>query len=138
MAVLKFFDVVLKFELPTARFLNFPKNSAAVLIRPVLIIGDCVYWKCVSRHICSLICVFHAPGDDGFFFHTSEDDVFGDDLLPFTEIAMKGQDKNEDIMEALSIDVNKKPYFPYLGFYITLAIIKKNNFEASKVDEQFL
>ena len=32
-----------KFELPTARFLNFPKNSAAVLIRPVLIIGDCVY-----------------------------------------------------------------------------------------------
>merc|ERR1712166_1205061 len=25
-----------------------------------------------------------------------------------------------------------KPYFPYLGFYITLAIIKKNNFEASK------
>ena len=58
--------------------------------------------------------------------------------MPFTEIAMKDQDKNEDIMEALSIDVNKKPYFPYLGFYITLAIIKKNNFEASKVDEQFL
>ena len=85
--------------------------------------------------------LFHAPGDDGFFFHTSEDDVFGhigDDSLPFTEIAMKDQDKNEDIMEALSIDVNKKPYFPYLGFYITLAIIKKNNFEASKVDEQFL
>ena len=43
MAVLKFFDMVLKFELPTARFLNFPKNSAAVLIRSVLIIGDCVY-----------------------------------------------------------------------------------------------
>ena len=84
-------------------------------------------------------CTF--PGDDGFFFHTSEDDVFGhigDDSLPFTEIAMKDQDKNEDIMEVLSIDVNKKPYFPYLGFYITLAIIKKNNFEASKVDEQFL
>ena len=41
-AVLKFFDVVLKFELPNAWFLNFPKNSAAVLIGPVLIIGDCV------------------------------------------------------------------------------------------------
>ena len=43
MAVLKFFDVVLKFELPTARFLNFPKNSAAVLIQLVLIIGDYMY-----------------------------------------------------------------------------------------------
>ena len=43
LAVLKFFDVVLKFELPSARFLNFPKNSASVLMRPVLIIGDCVY-----------------------------------------------------------------------------------------------
>ena len=42
LAVLKFFDVVLKFELPSARFLNFPKNSASVLMRPVLIIGDCV------------------------------------------------------------------------------------------------
>jgi hypothetical protein len=41
-AVLKFFDVVLKFELPTAWFVNFPKKSAAVLIRLVLIINDCV------------------------------------------------------------------------------------------------
>ena len=41
--VLKFFDVVLKFELPRARCLNFPKNSASVLIRLVLIIGDCMY-----------------------------------------------------------------------------------------------
>jgi hypothetical protein len=40
--VLKFFDVVLNFELPSARCLNFPKNSASVLIRLVLIIGDCV------------------------------------------------------------------------------------------------
>ena len=43
MVVLKFFDVVLKFELSRARCLNFPKNSASVLIRMVLIIGDCVY-----------------------------------------------------------------------------------------------
>ena len=41
--VLKFFDVVLKFELPNAGVLNFPKNSALVLIRLVLINGDCVY-----------------------------------------------------------------------------------------------
>ena len=27
LVVLKFFDVVLKFELPRARYLNFPKNS---------------------------------------------------------------------------------------------------------------
>ena len=43
LAVLKFFDVVLKFEPPNARVLNFPKNSAVVLIRLVLINGDCVY-----------------------------------------------------------------------------------------------
>jgi hypothetical protein len=43
LAVLKFFYVVLKFELPIARFLNFPKNSASVLILPVLIIGDWMY-----------------------------------------------------------------------------------------------
>ena len=43
MAVLKFFDVVLKFEPLNARVLNFPKNSAMVLIRLVLINGDCVY-----------------------------------------------------------------------------------------------
>ena len=41
--VLKFFDVVLKFELPNARVLNFPQNSAPSLIGLVLIIGDCVY-----------------------------------------------------------------------------------------------
>ena len=47
LAVLKFFDVVLKFELPNARVLNFPQNSAPSLIGPVLIIGDCVYaFKC--------------------------------------------------------------------------------------------
>ena len=43
LAVLKFFDAVLKFELPNARVLNFPKISALSLIRLVLINGDCVY-----------------------------------------------------------------------------------------------
>ena len=37
--------MVLKFELPNARVLNFPQNSAPSLIGPVLIIGDCVYAK---------------------------------------------------------------------------------------------
>jgi hypothetical protein len=36
LAVLKFFDVVLKFELPNAWVLNFPQNSAPSLIGPVL------------------------------------------------------------------------------------------------------
>ena len=49
--VLKFFDVVLKFELPRARCLNFPKNSALVLIRVVLIIGDCVYLYPVANTV---------------------------------------------------------------------------------------
>ena len=43
LAVLKLFDVVLKFEPPNARVLDFPKNSALVLIRLVLINGDCMY-----------------------------------------------------------------------------------------------
>ena len=36
-------------------------------------------------------------------------------------------------MEVLSIDENKKPYFTYLVFFVTLAAIKRNNFEATKV-----
>ena len=45
--ILKFFDVLLKFDLSSAGFLNFPQNSAPSLIGPVLIIGDCVYaFKC--------------------------------------------------------------------------------------------
>ena len=35
--------MVLKFELPNARVLNFPKISALSLIVLVLINGDCVY-----------------------------------------------------------------------------------------------
>ena len=42
-------------------------------------------------------------------------------------------------MEALSIDESKKPYFTYLVYFVTLAVIKKNNFEATKVSSlQFL
>ena len=53
--VLKFFDVVLKFELPNAQVLNFPQNSAPSLIRPVLIIGDCVYYDPQSAGIKSKV-----------------------------------------------------------------------------------
>merc|ERR1711990_590096 len=49
---------------------------------------------------------------------------------------VKGQNKNEDIMEVLSIDENKKPYFTYLVFFVTLAAIKRNNFEATKDEAQ--
>ena len=55
---------------------------------------------------------------------------------PLKNISITGQDKNEDIMEALSIDENKKPYFTYLVFFVTLAAIKKKNFEATKVSFQ--
>ena len=40
---LKFFDVFLKFNLPSACFLNFAQNSTLFLIWPFLIIGYCVY-----------------------------------------------------------------------------------------------
>jgi len=80
--------------------------------------------------------VQQVKGDDqAFYWRTSEDGVF-DDVLPFTEFTMTGQDKNEDIMEALSIDENKKPYFTYLVFFVTLAAIKRNNFEATKDEAQ--
>ena len=42
LAVLKFFELVLKFEQPNDRVLNFPQNSAPSFIGPVFIIGDCV------------------------------------------------------------------------------------------------
>ena len=48
---------------------------------------------------------------------------------------MKDQDKNEDIFEVLGIG-SEKPYFIYVTFFICLAIIKKNNFEATKDKKQ--
>ena len=48
---------------------------------------------------------------------------------------MKDQDKNEDIFEVLGIGL-EKPYFIYVTFFITLAIIKKNNFDATKDPKQ--
>ena len=45
---------------------------------------------------------------------------------------MEGQDKNENMFEALEINWESRPYFPHLMFYICLAIIKKNTFEATK------
>ena len=49
--------MVLKFEPPNARVLNFPKNSALVLIRLVLTNGDCVYLRVdpILRNDCMII-----------------------------------------------------------------------------------
>jgi len=68
-------------------------------------------------------------------FQISEDGLFLEKDLPFVEYTMKDQDKTEDIFEVLGIGL-EKPYFIYVTFFITLAIIKKNNFDATKDPEQ--
>jgi len=68
-------------------------------------------------------------------FQISEDGLFLEKDLPFTECTMKDQDKNEDIFEVLGIGL-EKPYFIYVTFFISLAIIKKNNFDATKDPKQ--
>jgi len=67
-------------------------------------------------------------------FSVGELDLFPD--LPFKEHTMKDQDKNEDIFEALGIQMNEKPYFIYITFYVCLAIIKKNIYDATKDENQ--
>ena len=64
------------------------------------------------------------------YFQIAEDGLFSE-KLPFTEFTMKDQDKNEDIFEVLGIGL-EKPYFLYVTFFICLAIIKKNNYDATK------
>ena len=49
---------------------------------------------------------------------------------------MKDQDENEDIFEALGIEMDEKPYFIYITFYVYLAIIKKNIYDATKDENQ--
>jgi len=68
-------------------------------------------------------------------FQISEDGLFLEKDLPFTEYTMKDQDKNEDIFEVLGIGL-EKPYFIYVTFFLSLAIIKKNNFDATKDPKQ--
>jgi hypothetical protein len=67
-------------------------------------------------------------------FTVGEEGLFPD--LPFKEHTMKDQDKNEDIFEALGIKFADKPYFIYITFYVCLAIIKKNNYCATKDKNQ--
>ena len=45
---------------------------------------------------------------------------------------MEGQDKNENMFEALEINWESRPYFPHFMFYVCLAIIKKNTYDATK------
>ena len=56
--------------------------------------------------------------------------------LPFTQFTLKGQDKKENFFKVLGIDMEETPYFPHLIFYICLAIIKKNNFDATQDRKQ--
>lgn len=73
-----------------------------------------------------------------FFFKVGEDGLFPQ--LPFTEITMKDQDKTEDLFQVLDKGA-EKPYFIYFPFYVCLAIIKRNNYHATKdknQDRQFI
>ena len=63
-------------------------------------------------------------------FTASEEDLFTD--LPFTVVTMEGQDKNENMFQALEINLESRPYFPHLMFYVCLAIIKKNTYDATE------
>ena len=54
------------------------------------------------------------------------------DHLPFNVATMEGQDKMEDIFDALNIDLNQKPYFPHFAFFLCLAVIKRNNYDETK------
>ena len=44
---------------------------------------------------------------------------------------MDGQDKTENMFQALEINLESRPYFPHLMFYVCLAIIKKNTYDAT-------
>ena len=44
---------------------------------------------------------------------------------------MEGQDKTENMFQALEINLESRPYFPHLMFYVCLAIIKKNTYDAT-------
>ena len=65
---------------------------------------------------------------------SGEDGLFSD--LPFKEHTMKDQDKREDIFKVLEIKMDEKPYFIYIRFYVCLAIIKKNIYDATKDETQ--
>ena len=56
--------------------------------------------------------------------------------LPFLEQTLKKQDKNEDIFEVLGIEMDEKPYFLYITFFVCLAIVKKNIYDATNDENQ--
>jgi len=67
-------------------------------------------------------------------FTVGEEGLFPN--LPFLEQTLKKQDKSEDIFEVLGIKMDEKPYFIYVTFYVCLAIIKKNIYDATKDENQ--
>ena len=56
--------------------------------------------------------------------------------LPFLEQTLEKQDKSEDIFEVLAIKMDEKPYFLYITFFVCLAIVKKNIYDATKDENQ--
>ena len=69
-----------------------------------------------------------------FFLTVGEDGLFPQ--LPFTEITMKDQDKNEDLFKVCEYAGSEKPYFLHFPFYVWLAIIKMNNYYETKDENQ--
>jgi len=75
--------------------------------------------------------VKNTPKD--IYYQIGEDGLFPQ--LPFTEFTMKDQDKTEDLFKVLDKEA-EKPYFIYFPFYVCLAIIKRNNYHATKDKNQ--
>ena len=67
-------------------------------------------------------------------FTVGEEGLFPN--LPFLEQTLKNQDKSEDIFEVLSIQMDENPYFLYITFFVCLAIVKKNIYDATKDENQ--
>ena len=67
-------------------------------------------------------------------FTVGEEGLFPN--LPFLEQTLEKQDKSEDIFEVLAIEMDEKPYFLYITFFVCLAIVKKNIYDATKDENQ--
>ena len=61
---------------------------------------------------------------------------FADDQLPFDYKSLKSQDKKENLIEELNIDVSEPPSFMDSLFYIHLCIIKCNAMDGMSEDQR--
>jgi hypothetical protein len=62
--------------------------------------------------------------------------AFADDQLPFDYKSLKGQDKKENLIKELNIDVSEPPSFMDSLFYIHLCIIKCNAMDGMSEDQR--